>query len=66
MLRVAGYFWPVRPAHYLVVATLAALAPASVSAAPLNGLFKGNAYGAIAHGVPAALTKTWPRSPTAR
>ena len=58
MLRVAGYFWPVRPAHYLVFATLAALAPASVSAAPLNGLFKGNAYGAIAHGVPAALAKT--------
>ena len=51
MLRIAGYFRPLRPAHYLSVAALAAFAPTSVSAAPLNGLFKGNAYGAIANGV---------------
>ena len=58
MLRFAGFSWPLRPADCVVFAALAALAPASVSAAPLNGLFKGNAYGAIAHGVPAALAKT--------
>ncbi len=42
----------------LIFTVLAVFAPISVSAEPLNGLFKGNAWGAIGKGVPAALAKT--------
>ena len=57
MDRVAGLRWLLRRTPWIVVAAVAAIAPASVSAAPLNGLFKGNAYGAIAYRAPPALAK---------